>query len=198
MKAWSAPDQPRLSERRGAKLSAGLGSSLPNSGVSASMKYRQDNNTMLLSAKIHAVREAICNDTPNVLANNGKLVWVFRCPRQATLDLVHELQSKADSLGLVPRTCFDELCTGGAMKSNRQTHCLILARAAAFTSLQEITSLGLARWSARRRSSSVFCASVNEGAAPRLTMPSHMASTSSICSSVLSTRACCKSCVFMA
>jgi hypothetical protein len=31
------------------------------------------------------------------------------------------------------------------MKSNKQAHCLILARAAAFTSLQGITSSGLAR-----------------------------------------------------
>jgi len=161
------------------------------------MEYRQDNNAMFLCAKINAVRETIGDDTPNVLANNGKLERVFRCQRYATVNLAHELKSKTNSLGVIPRTGFDELCTGGAMKRNGQAHRLILARAAAFTSLQGTTSSGLARWSARRRSSSVFCASVNDGAAPRLTMPSQIASTSSICSSISSTRACCKSWVFM-
>ncbi|TXT23008.1 MAG: hypothetical protein FD134_2318 [Gallionellaceae bacterium] len=121
----------------------------------------------------------------------------FRCQRHTAVNLSNELKSKTNSLGFIPLTCFDELCASGTMKSNRKAHCLILARAAAFTSLQETTSSGLARRSASRRSSSVFCASVNGGAAPRLTMPSQMASTSSICSSMSSTRACCKSWVFM-
>ncbi len=106
-------------------------------------------------------------------------------------------RARPTRFGLIPHTCFDELCNGGTIKSDRQAHLLILARAAAFTSLQGITSSGLARWSARRWSSSVFCDSVNDGVAPRLTMPSQMASTSSICSSMLSSLACCKSCVFM-
>ncbi len=144
----------------------GLGSCLKNCRVSAAMKYCQDNNAMLLRTKINAVRKAICDDTSNVLANNGKLERMFSCQRYATVNLRHELKSKAKSLAFIPHTCFDELCTGGTMKSNGQTHCLILARAAAFTSLQGTTSLGFARWSARRRSSSVFCASVNDGAAP--------------------------------
>ena len=112
---------------------------------------------------------------------------------------ISDMNSRArpTRFGLIPHTCFDELCTSGTMKSDRQAHWLILARAAAFTSLQGITSSGLARWSARRRSSSVFCDSVNDGVAPRLTMPSQMASTNSICSSMLSSLACCKSCVFM-
>ncbi len=169
------------------------GSCLPNGWASIAMEDGQDNDAMFLYAKIYAVRETIGDDTPNVLANNGKLERVFRGQRYTTVNFGHELESKANSLGLIPRTCFDELCTGSTMKSNKQTHCLILARAAAFTSFHGTTSSGLARWSARRRSSSVFCASVNDGAAPRLTMPSQMASTSSICSSTSSTRACCKS-----
>ena len=161
------------------------------------MEYCQDNDAMSLCAKINAVWKTIGDDTPNVLTNNGKLEGVFRCQRYATVNLGHKLNSKTDSLVLIPRTCFDELCTGGTMKSNGQAHCLILARAAAFTSLHGTTSSGLARWSARRRSSSNFCASVNGGTAPRLTIPSQMASTSSICSSMSSTLACCKSRVFM-
>lgn len=96
------------------------------------MKYCKDNDAMLLRAKINAVRETICNDAPNVLANNGKLERVFRCKRDTTINLSHELKSKTNSLGFMPHTCFDELCTGGTMKSNEQTHCLILARAAQF------------------------------------------------------------------
>jgi len=175
------------------RLTAGLGSSLPNGRVSTAMKYCQDNDAMFFRAKINAVRKTISDDTPNILAHNSKLERVFRSQRHATVNLGDELKSKANSLGLIPRTCFDDLCTGGTMKSNGQAHCLILARAAAFTSLQGTTSSGLARWSARRRSSSNFCASVNDGAAPRLTIPSQMASTNSICSSMSSTRACCKS-----
>jgi hypothetical protein len=72
-----------------------------------------------------------------------------------------------------------------------------LARAAALTSSHAITSSGFAKWSARRRSNSNFCASVNEGTKPRLTIPVHIASASSICSSISSTLACCKSCVLM-
>ena len=59
------------------------------------MKHRQDNDTMFLSAKINAVRKAIGDNAPNVLANNGKLERVFRCQRYATVNLG------------------DELCTGG-------------------------------------------------------------------------------------
>src|SRR3989338_1798692 len=109
------------------------------------MKYRQDNDAMFLCAKINAVWKTIGDDTPNALANNGKLEGVFRCQRYATVNIGHELNSKTNSLGLIPRTCFDELCTSGTMKSNVQAHCLILARAAAFTSLQGTTSSGLAR-----------------------------------------------------
>lgn len=161
------------------------------------MKYRQDNDAAILCAEINAVRKMSGEDSPNVPADNGKLERVFRCQRHATVNFGHELKGKANSLRLIPRTCLDELRTGGTMKSDGQAHCLILARAAAFTSLQGTTSSGLARWSARRRSSSFACASVNAGAAPRPTIPSQMASTSSICSSMSSTRACCKSCVFM-
>jgi len=53
----------------------------------------------------------IGDDTPNILANNGELEGVFRCQRHATVNLGDELKSKANSLGFIPRTCFDELCT---------------------------------------------------------------------------------------
>ena len=76
------------------------------------MKYCKDNDAMFLCAKINAVRETICNDAPNVLADNCKLERMFRCQRHATVNLGNELKSKANSLGLIPRTCFDELCTG--------------------------------------------------------------------------------------
>ena len=161
------------------------------------MKYRQDYNALILRTKINAVRKTIGDDTPYVFANNGKLKRVFGCQRYTTVNLGNKLKSKTNSFCFIPRTGFDELCTGCPMKGDRQTHFPILERAAAFTSFQETTSSGFARWSARRRSSSDCCASVNDGAAPRLTMPSQMASTSSICSLTSSTRACCKSCVFM-
>jgi len=162
------------------------------------MKYRQNNNAMFLCAKINTTGETMGDDMPNVFANNGKMEGLFRCQRDATVNLGNELNSPINSLGLIPRTCFTQLCTDGTMKkSNWQTQYLILARAAAFTSLHGTTSFGLTRWSAKRRSSSVFCASVNDGTAPRLTIPSQIASTSSIRPSMLSTRACCKSCVFI-
>ncbi|MCG3776634.1 MAG: hypothetical protein JW395_3494 [Nitrospira sp.] len=104
------------------------------------MKYRQDNNAMLLRTKIHAVGEKIGDDTPNVLANNGTLERVFRCQRYATVNFSHGLKSKAKSLAFIPCTGFYELCTRGAMKSDGKAHGLILARAAAFTSLQGTTS----------------------------------------------------------
>jgi len=43
------------------------------------MKYRQDNDATFLRTKINAVWKMISDDTPNVLANNGKLERVFRC-----------------------------------------------------------------------------------------------------------------------
>lgn len=55
------------------------------------MKYRQDNNAMLLRTKINAVRKAIGNDTSNALANNGKLERMFSCQRYATVNFRHEL-----------------------------------------------------------------------------------------------------------
>ena len=81
-----------------ARLNAGLGSRLPNGGVSAAMKYRQDNDAMFLRTKINDVRETIGDDTPNVLANDGKLEMVFRCQRHATVNLGHELKSKTNPL----------------------------------------------------------------------------------------------------
>jgi len=80
------------------------------------MKYCQDNNAVFLRTKINAVRETIDDDTPNVLENDGKLERVFRCQRHATVNLGHELKGKTNSLGFIPRTCFDELCAGGTMK----------------------------------------------------------------------------------
>jgi len=65
-----------------------------------------------------AVWKTIGDDTSNVLANNGKLERVFRCQRYTTVNLGHELKSKAKSLGLIPRASFCELCTGGTMKSD--------------------------------------------------------------------------------
>lgn len=82
------------------------------------MEYRQDNNAMLLRTKINAVWKTMGDDTLNVLANNGKLERVFRCQRYATVNLSRELKSKAKSLAFIPYTCFDELCTGGTMKSD--------------------------------------------------------------------------------
>jgi hypothetical protein len=37
------------------------------------MEYSQDNNAMFSRTKINAVRKTMGGDTPNVLANNGKL-----------------------------------------------------------------------------------------------------------------------------
>jgi len=82
------------------------------------MKYRQDNNAMLLRTKVNAVRKAIGNDTTNVLSNNGKLERMFSCQRYATFNFSHELKSKAKSLAFIPYTCFDEFCTSGTMKSD--------------------------------------------------------------------------------
>ena len=62
-----------------------------------------------------------------------------------TMFLCEKIKSKANSFGFIPGACFDEFCTGGAMKINRQAHCLIFGRAAAFTSLHGTTSSGLAR-----------------------------------------------------
>jgi len=109
------------------------------------MKYRQDNNAMLFRTKINAVWKTIGNNTPNVLANNGKPEVMFRCQRYATVNLSNKLTSKAALLAFIPCACFIKLCTGDTMKSDWQAHCLILARAAAFTSLQGITSFGFAR-----------------------------------------------------
>jgi hypothetical protein len=100
------------------RLSAELDSSLPNGGISVAMEYRQDNNAMLLRTKINAVWETIGDDTPNVLANNGKLERVLRCQRYATVNFSHELMSKAKSLAFIPCTGCYELCTGGTMKSD--------------------------------------------------------------------------------
>ena len=61
------------------------------------MKYRQDNDTILLRTKIYAVRETVGNDTPNIFANNGKLKRVRRGQRHATINFSHELKRKADS-----------------------------------------------------------------------------------------------------
>lgn len=161
------------------------------------MKYRQDNNAIAVRPKIHAERKTIGDDSPNVRINDGKLKRVFRRQRDATVNFRDELKTKAKSLAFIPRACFDELRTRATMKRDWQTHCPILARAAAFTLPHEITSSGRAKWSARRRSSSVFCDSVNAGAAPRLAIPFQIASTSSICSSTASTLACSKSREFM-
>ena len=42
------------------------------------------------------------DNAPNVLANNGKPERIFRCQRYATVNLGHELKSKAKTFGFVP------------------------------------------------------------------------------------------------
>ena len=66
------------------------------------MKYCQDNNAMFLRTKINTVWKTIGDNTPNVRANNGKLERMFRCQRCATVNLSHELKSKAKSLAFIP------------------------------------------------------------------------------------------------
>jgi len=119
------------------------------------MKYGQDNDAAILRAEVDAVRETSGDDTANVLAHNGKLKWMFGRQGHATVDFGHELERESNPLAFLPRTGSDELGTGSAMKSDGQAHGLIWSRAAALTSFQGTTSSGLARWSARRRSSSV-------------------------------------------
>ncbi len=85
------------------------------------------------------------DDTPNVLVNNGKLERMFRYQRYTTVNLSNEFKTEAASLAFIPYACFIKIGTGGTIKSDWQAHCLILARAAALTSLQGITSLGFAR-----------------------------------------------------
>ena len=82
------------------------------------MEHRQNNNAMFLGTKINAVWKTMGNDSPNVFANNSKLEGMFRCQRYTTVNLGNKLKSKTNSLGLIPRTCFDKLCTSGTMKSN--------------------------------------------------------------------------------
>ena len=80
------------------------------------MEYRQNNNTMLLCAVIHAVRKTISDDTPYVLANNGELERMHRCERYATINFSHEFKSKTQSFAFIPSTCFDEFSACGTMK----------------------------------------------------------------------------------
>ena len=117
----------------------------PKCRISTAMKNGQDYNAMLFCTRINAVWKTIGNNTPNVLANNEKQEGMFRCNRYATVNLSNELKSEAESLTVIPHACFTNLYTGGAMKSDRQAHYLISARAAAFTSLQGTTSFGFAR-----------------------------------------------------
>jgi hypothetical protein len=100
------------------RSNAGLGSRHPNCGISAAMKHRQDNNAMLFCTKINAVWKTIGNNTPNVIANNGKPERMFRCERYTTVNLSNELKSEATSLTFIPHACFTKLCTGGTMKSD--------------------------------------------------------------------------------
>lgn len=79
------------------RLSAGLWTA--KSRISAAMEYRQDNDAMILCAKINAIWKTIGDNAPNVLANNGKPERIFRCQRYATVKLGHELKSKAKTFG---------------------------------------------------------------------------------------------------
>jgi len=109
------------------------------------VEYRQNDDAFFFRSEINTVWKAACDDASNVFANNRKLERMSRSLRYTTLDLCYELKRKTDSLGFIPSTCLNKLFTRGAVKSNRQIHCLILESAAAFTSLQGTTSSGLAR-----------------------------------------------------
>lgn len=67
------------------------------------MKYRQDNDAAILCAEINAVGETSGDDTPNILANNGKLERVFGRQRDTTVNFGHELKGKTISFAFVPR-----------------------------------------------------------------------------------------------
>nr|WP_239237421.1 hypothetical protein [Candidatus Nitrotoga sp. BS] len=84
------------------------------------MKHGQDYNAVLFCTKINAVWKTFGQNTPNVLANNGKLEGMFRCKRYATVNLSNELKSEAASLTVIPNACFNNLYTGGAMKSDNR------------------------------------------------------------------------------
>jgi hypothetical protein len=82
------------------------------------MKHGQDNNAVLLRTKINTVWETIGNDTPNILANNGKLERILGRTRYTPINLGHELKSKAELLAFIPCACFDEFRAGSTIKGN--------------------------------------------------------------------------------
>ena len=61
------------------KLELGLGSCLPDSWISTTMKYRQDDNAMILRTKKNAVRKTVGYNAPNIFVSNSKLVRMLRC-----------------------------------------------------------------------------------------------------------------------
>jgi hypothetical protein len=75
-----------------------LGSSQPDSWIFATMKYCQDNDSMLFCAKINAVRKTMGDGASNVLANKSKLERMFRCQRYATVNLGHKFKRKSQAV----------------------------------------------------------------------------------------------------
>jgi hypothetical protein len=78
------------------------------------MEDRENNNAPRLSTIVNAVWEALRNNATNVVVDNAKAKRPIGCECNAALNFYDELNAKIRAPGLIPRSRFDEICTGCA------------------------------------------------------------------------------------
>src|SRR5438067_6057354 len=137
-----------------------LNATLPNHRVTPGMKDGDNQNLSGFDLVIDVVGEPADDRAANVLIND--LVQVGE-GRDAIQNLAHAVREFSPPAGvlLVPVCRLIKLRPRLRAKDDRQAHGRNLARASASIVSQGMTSCGLARWAARRRSNSCFLASVS-------------------------------------
>src|SRR5262249_23556321 len=161
------------------------GPTLPNGGVARGVKDRQNHHLAGILAVIDAVRVARHQCLPHVLVDLRVEVRLGGDLIQHPLDRRRKRRPEPGSALLVPVRRVIELGSGGSAEDDGKAHRLNPATAPALTCSPGATSLGLAAWSARRRSNSSRCASVSSGGCGSAAMLSQIAVARAIRSSTL-------------
>jgi hypothetical protein len=157
------------------------------SRIAARMEHGQNQDAFLFDEKVNDKRKAAENDgAPHFASDFGEQIGIVRDTLKALLDGGSKFQTQAFAFSFIPSDGIVILQFRDTTEDDSSFHFWYFASSLALTSSQETTSLGLSKWSCRRRSIS----SASPGASSReAAMPSHRLRHNSTCSANGSARA---------
>ena len=121
--------------------------------IAARMKYGHNHDAFLFDEKVNYIREGTKNDcTPDFSSDFWKQLGIFHNSLKALLDRGSKFLSQSFAFAFIPTDGIVILPFREAAKDVASFHFPYLASSLALTSSHETTSLGLSRWSCKRRS----------------------------------------------